>query len=129
MLRGLLVALAVLTSLGCAQPPEPGGVPDQTSLHGLVEAALVFEGGLRRGDNTLRAELTPLQGSGVPLLVSAEALMAGHGHHAQAEHIQAEADGFRATGLNLFMTGRWQVELAVELNDAVDSISFPVDVP
>jgi hypothetical protein len=52
-----------------------------------------------------------------------------HAHEARAGKIERTALGFRASELNLFMTGRWQVELTLELAGSGDSVSLPVDVP
>jgi hypothetical protein len=55
--------------------------------------------------------------------------MAAHAHSAHAASIEADASGFEVDGLNLFMTGRWQLELQLAVGDQLDSANLPVDVP
>ena len=88
-----------------------------------------FEGGVKRGQNALWVELTPLDHATGARLETVEALMAAHGHVAHAGGISATAGGFRAAPLELSMSGRWQVELGLRSDTGSDVVSFPVDVP
>jgi hypothetical protein len=89
-----------------------------------------FEGAVRRGDNALLVDFIALAPAAAMVqLVAIEALMPAHGHRASADRISIDASPFRASGLNLFMTGRWQVELDLRVGETEDFVSFPVDVP
>jgi hypothetical protein len=102
----------------------------QRSQHGLVEATVVLEGSeIARGSNDLSITLRAVEGSAAPTLISVEASMAAHGHRSSAASIVGEGDSFRAVDLDLFMSGRWQVALGVELDASSDVVEFGVDVP
>ena len=117
----------VLTS--CAAPAPAETSVDLISDAGLLEAHVRFAGPVERGDNELLVELAPTSGAGEPRLLAVSAVMPAHAHQARAGSIERTALGFRASELNLFMTGRWQVELTLELAGSSDSVSLPVDVP
>ncbi|MEO6599193.1 MAG: hypothetical protein ABIQ16_04920 [Polyangiaceae bacterium] len=109
---------------------------DQRSEQGLVEATVALETTeLMRGPNdfliTLRAAAADAStDEGAPLLTSVEAVMAAHGHHAGAPSIATETDGtFRVEHLDLFMSGRWQITLGVEVGASSDTVDFALDVP
>lgn len=115
-------------ALGCGAPPAAPASVTLRSEHGLVEANIGFDGPVRRGDNTVIAELWAT-GEGEPRLTAVNAYMVAHNHQAQAARIRATAGGFEASKLDLFMTGRWQVELELTVAEQSDRISMPVDVP
>jgi hypothetical protein len=109
-------------------------VPTRTSADlvsdaGLVEAHVQFVRPVERGDNALLVELTATQGLDTPRLVSVDAVMPAHTHAAHAGSIELSEGGFLARQLNLYMTGRWQLSLGLELAEARDSVSLAVDVP
>lgn len=125
----LPAAFAAVT-LACGAAPSSEGTITATSQGGLVQAHIEFEGAVRRGDNALLVDFVALAPAAATVkLVAIEALMPAHGHRASADRISLDAPPFRASGLNLFMTGRWQVELALRVDEAKDFVSFPVDVP
>jgi hypothetical protein len=117
----------LLTSCADAAPTETS--VDLISEAGLLEAHVRFAGPVERGDNSLLVELAPTSGAGEPRLLAVSAVMPAHSHEAHAGRIERTPSGFRASGLNLFMTGRWQVELILELGGSGDSVGLPVDVP
>ena len=103
---------------------------DQRSEHGLVDATVALDSPtLTRGPNDLSIALRASDPQLAPTLTSVEASMAVHGHHASATNIVRDGDTFRVTGLDLFMSGRWQVTLGVELEDSSDLVEFALDVP
>jgi hypothetical protein len=103
---------------------------DQSSSHGLVEALIALDGHeIVRGPNDLSITLHAANSASLPVLISVDASMAVHGHHASASGIVSEGQTFRAVGLDLFMSGRWQVSLGVELEDSSDLVEFALDVP
>jgi len=103
---------------------------DQRSSHGLVQATVVLDSPkLTRGPNDFSITLRAGNGSSLPVLTSVEASMAVHGHHASASSIVTEGETFRAVGLDLFMSGRWQIALGVELEASSDLVEFALDVP
>jgi hypothetical protein len=99
------------------------------SEHGLVEAAVQFEGPIERGNNSLVVALRPRHGDASASLTSVDAVMPAHTHHAHAASIELTEQGFRVSQLDLYMTGRWQLQLQLELGAEQDSVSMPVDVP
>jgi hypothetical protein len=113
----------------CAEPAASETSVDLISDAGLLAAHVQFAGPVERGDNALLVELSPTHGAGEPRLLAVNALMPAHAHEAHAARIERTPNGFRASELNLYMTGRWQVELTFELADSLDSASLPVDVP
>jgi len=103
---------------------------DQRSSHGLVEAKIALDRPeIVRGPNDLSITLRAADDASLPVLISVDASMAVHGHHASASGIVSEGQTFRAVGLDLFMSGRWQVALGVELEGSSDLVEFALDVP
>lgn len=124
---GLVSALALAA---CGQAPLEQGSVSAISEAGRFEAEVRFEGAVQRGENALFVKLAARSDEAVDVeLLAVDALMPAHGHHAHAEHIDAVEDGFRATRLELFMTGRWQIELGLGAGSEADLVTFPVDVP
>ena len=102
----------------------------QRSQHGLVEATVALEGStIVRGTNDLSITLRADQGSAAPELLSVDAAMAAHGHRTSAARIVGQGGSFRAVDLDLFMSGRWQITLGVELDASSDVVEFALDVP
>jgi hypothetical protein len=103
---------------------------DQRSSQGLVEATVALASPeLARGPNDFSIALRASESAAQPVLVSVEASMAVHGHRATAASIENDGQTFRALGLDLFMSGRWQVALGVELEASSDVVEFALDVP
>ena len=102
----------------------------QRSEHGLVEATVsLVRPEIVRGPNDFSIAFAALDGGTSPVLISVEASMPAHGHHASASSIVSDGQTFRAVGLDLFMSGVWQVALGVELDDSSDLVEFSLDVP
>jgi hypothetical protein len=101
----------------------------QRSEHGLVDATVALEGSeIARGVNDFSITLRATDGSTRATLKSVDATMAVHGHRADASNIVSDGDAFH-TDLDLFMSGRWQIALGVELETSSDLIEFALDVP
>lgn len=124
-----LCSLVWLALTACAGPAATETSVDLISDQGLLAAHVQFAGPVERGENELLVELSPTHGAGEPRLLAVSAVMPAHAHEAHAVSIERTAAGFRANQLNLYMTGRWQVELSLELAESRDSVSLPVDVP
>jgi hypothetical protein len=125
--RCSFVLLLALSS--CAGPTPADTSVELVSERGLITARVDFAGPIVRGDNELLVELRAMDGSAQPRLLAVSALMVAHTHRAQAAEIATIGSGFRVERLNLFMTGRWQLELELGLDATADSVSLPVDVP
>jgi len=133
----LLLGLSLALSACVAAPDDTAQLSlekplAQRSERGLVEASVALDTAeLSRGRNDFLITLRAASASDdAPLLTSVEAVMAAHGHHAGAPGIVPDADGrFRVEGLDLFMSGRWQVTLGVELAADSDTVDFALDVP
>lgn len=128
-LPGSLVALATALVTGCSSPETAQGSGQVLSERGLVDVDVQFEGPVVRGDNSLRVKLDAQTAPEVAELVAVDASMAAHAHTAHATTIMAQDDAFEVQGLDLFMTGRWQLELELAVGGEVDRASLPVDVP
>ncbi|MEI9941381.1 MAG: hypothetical protein WDO69_29530 [Pseudomonadota bacterium] len=103
---------------------------DLRSQHGLVEAAISLDGpDIARGPNDFSITLRATEASSAPVLTSVEGSMVAHGHYASASSIVSDGGTFHAVGLDLFMSGRWQIALGVELEDSSDLVEFALDVP
>jgi hypothetical protein len=145
--------LALVALPACVSAPS-----DASSLNGgrqlvqrsdadLVSATVSLAATtLERGQNDFLIELQPTQDSGsvdsgsvdggsvhggsdVPVLTSATATMPAHGHSVTATSITQDGTVYRVNGLDLFMSGLWQVDLAVELGASSDHVEFSLDVP
>jgi hypothetical protein len=127
-LRALLLGAAAL-GVSCSAPQPAATSVSLVSESGLLDADVHFEGPVVRGNNQLFVALRARSEPGEASLTAVDASMPAHGHEAHAESIVAADDGFRVSGLNLFMTGRWQVSLALTLGEQPDSATLPVDVP
>ncbi|HEY3253473.1 MAG TPA: hypothetical protein VGJ91_05975 [Polyangiaceae bacterium] len=126
---GTLLTACVATPDDVAQLSADHAL-DQRSSHGLVEATVALESPeIARGPNDFSIGLRPLKGTALPVLTGVEATMAAHGHRASAPTIEGDDGTYRVVGLDLFMSGRWQVSLGVELEASSDVVEFALDVP
>jgi hypothetical protein len=124
----VLLSWAALVA-GCGASPSAPETLTQTSDGGAVQARVHFEGGVQHGPNTLSIELSPLRSEGSDAtLESVSAAMPGHGHTAKATSVR-EKDGAFEAAIDLFMTGRWQLELALDSSSGSDRVVMAVDVP
>ena len=95
----------------------------------LVNATVTLqEPSLARGVHNFTVGLSAANGGAAPALLSAEATMAAHGHRADAV-IEPSGTRYQIEDLDLFMSGRWQVTLGVELERRSDVVEFALDVP
>lgn len=123
----LLVGLSL--GLSACSSPEPAAVSMQLmSESGRVSADVEVVTPVVRGENELVVQLEALDG-GRATLVSVDAAMVAHGHRAHAERIEQSEGSFHVGSLDLFMTGRWLIELGLEVDGKSDRASLPVDVP
>lgn len=129
MTRSPLLLTSLLVALSACSSPEPAAVSLQlTSESGRVSAAVDVVTPVVRGENELFVQLEALDGARASL-VSVDAAMVAHGHRAHAGRIEQSGGSFHVGSLDLFMTGRWLVELGLEVDGTSDRASMPVDVP
>lgn len=121
--------LAALLLAACSEPAPADVSASLVSDHGLVDADVRVVAPVERGPNQLFVELRPRSGEGEAALLGVRAVMAAHGHEARAENVERVGSQFHAEKLELFMSGRWLVELELALDEQLDSASLPVDVP
>ena len=96
----------------------------------MVDATVALDSPeIARGPNDFSITLRAAESPALPQLISVEATMAAHGHHANAAGIVSDQGTFRVRDLDLFMSGRWQIALGVELEDSSDLVEFALDVP
>ncbi|HEX2669726.1 MAG TPA: hypothetical protein VHM25_02585 [Polyangiaceae bacterium] len=132
-LASILLASALLAA--CVGAPDDAAQLSgdhalvQRSEHGLVEATVALHGSeLARGVNDFSITLRAADSFAQPTLKSVDATMAVHGHRADATRIVSDGEAFH-TNLDLFMSGRWQIALGVELDASSDVVEFALDVP
>ncbi|HYQ44872.1 MAG TPA: hypothetical protein VER11_22960 [Polyangiaceae bacterium] len=136
--RFVPLAIAVLGSallLACVGAPDDVAQLSadhalvERSQDGSIEATVELESPrITRGVNDFSIALRAAEGYARPVLKSVDASMAVHGHSASAASIVSDGDLFHAD-LDLFMSGRWQVALGVELDASSDLVEFALDVP
>ncbi|MDF3069106.1 MAG: hypothetical protein K0R38_4707 [Polyangiaceae bacterium] len=126
--RGTPVWL-LLSLLSACSAPEPAPATVQlVSDSGRVSADVEIVTPVVRGRNELYVELAPQDGARAAL-VAVDAAMVTHGHRSHAAKIEQEDRLFHVGSLDLFMTGRWLIELSLEVDGEADHASLPVDVP
>lgn len=119
---GLLLA-------ACSSPAPTELSRSLVSEQGLVDVDVRIAAPVQRGDNELFVEVRPHAGSGEAELLGVRATMAAHGHTAPAASLERDGDDYHVFGLELFMSGRWQLELELSLDEHRDGVGLPVDVP
>lgn len=62
-------------------------------------------------------------------LVQASALMPSHGHGSKPPTVERDGEGYRVSNLVLYMSGRWEVRLALRADGRDDEAVVTVDVP
>lgn len=62
-------------------------------------------------------------------VVTVSALMPAHGHGTKPPVVERTADGYRVKELVLYMSGRWEVRLALRAGGRDDEALLTVDVP
>lgn len=129
MKRFWLAVPALSLVWGCSSSEPAATHLSLVSDGGLLNAEVSFVKPIARGENELLVELTPREPGGEGRLLAVDATMAAHAHVAHAEQIDETDAVFHAQKLDLFMTGRWQLELSLALSGTEDTLSFPVDVP
>jgi hypothetical protein len=129
VIRFPLALSPLLLALAACSSPEPAAVSVQlTSESGRVSADVEVVTPVVRGDNELFVQLQARDGARASL-VSVDAAMVAHGHRAHAERIEPSDGAFHVGSLDLFMTGRWLIELGLEVDGKPDRATLPVDVP
>jgi hypothetical protein len=127
--RCIALLLGVTTVVGCSAPAPAETSVSLVSERGLVDADVTIVTPVARGKNQLFVQLRPHMATGDARLLAVDATMAAHAHEAHAEAIDETENGFVATDLDLFMTGRWLLTLELSLADEADQVSLPIDVP
>lgn len=125
----MLVSSWLASLLTACSSPEPAPLSVEVlSDAGWVQVDVEVVSPVVRGNNELFVTLQPREHTAADL-VSVEAAMVAHGHHSRAARIERDAAGFHVTELELFMTGRWLLELELSVDGQPDRASLPVDVP
>ena len=114
---------------GCSSPQAADVSVSLRSDRGMLDADIRISAPVKRGENELSVALRPRDGVSDGQLLAVDATMAAHGHEAHTSQIERIDDEFVAKHLDLFMTGRWLVELQLSVDGEADRVSLPVDVP
>lgn len=87
----------------------------------------VQAGPIRLGKNTLVVSFPTRAGA---LLASASALMPAHGHGSSPPSVEMDDKGeFVVRDLVLYMSGRWELRLALRVDTREDEAIVGIDVP
>jgi hypothetical protein len=121
--------LAPLLLVACSEASPADTSVSLLSDQGLIDADVQVAAPVERGNNQLFVELRPHGVGGDPTLLGVRATMAAHGHTAEAATVARSGRGFLAQDVDLFMSGRWLIELQLSLDEQRDTASLPVDVP
>lgn len=123
--------LAFLTS-GCVESSVEGPTltgPEPLEIHaeksGMALSVALDGDAVIRGENLFLVQL----GDDRATLTAASAVMPGHGHDTASPSIERDETTYRVSGLLLFMPGRWEVTLELDVDGASDHAVFSVDVP
>jgi hypothetical protein len=92
---------------------------------GLALSVVLDGDAVVRGENAFLVRLSDTEAT----LTAASAVMPGHGHDTASPSIELTDNEYRVTGLLLFMPGRWEVTLELEVGGTSDQAVFSVDVP
>lgn len=128
-LRVTSILFGLLLAVACGAPAPTASHMRVESEKGAITAQVDFDGGARRGDNTVNVQLTGADGRATPQLLVVDAAMLAHDHHATAKAVVLEGDTYRVSGLDLFMSGRWLIALELSQGEEADRASFAIDVP
>jgi hypothetical protein len=118
-----------LVLAACSSPAPAELSHSLVSDQGLLDVDIRIVAPVQRGDNELFVDVRPHAASGEAFLLGVRASMAAHGHAAREARLDRDAHGYHVSGLDLFMSGRWQLELALALDEQSDAVGLPVDVP
>ncbi|MBS2012917.1 MAG: hypothetical protein JST00_08525 [Deltaproteobacteria bacterium] len=129
--RALILAATVLAgSAGCGSSTDEASVPlltagtvSVTSRAGTPLSISAVEP-IKLGKN----DLGVTAGAGVEL-VTVSALMPAHGHGTRPPSVERTAEGYRVKELVLYMSGRWEVRLALRAGAVEDEALITIDVP
>lgn len=124
-----VVGLAGLVT-ACGGEGFPAFEGEELSLQsGRVTATVAFDGGVPvQGDNVLLVTLEPTRPDATASLLGLDVLMPAHGHGTNPVVIVDAGDHYRVEELALFMPGRWDITLDLEVGGASEELPFTVDV-
>ena len=120
------LGVVLLLLSGCSTP-EPadarGGRFDVECEAARCSAAIELEAGAPvRGLNRFLVRLTPAEAG----LGAAKAWMLAHGHGSEGLITPGDPN---EVDIDLFMAGRWELELDVVIDETADRLTFTIDVP
>lgn len=126
-------ALAVLVFGGCGSSSEDAALETlsgddgvQISSRERLTVDVRPAGAIRLGKNTF---IVSFPASADAELASVAALMPAHGHGSPPPAIEHTADGFVVRDVVLYMSGRWELRLALRVGPQEDEAIVAVDVP
>lgn len=121
-------ALPCLTACGAEDTTvqvEENKPQDLISNTGSYHVQVATDG-LKAGKNHIRASVvSPRAGT----VVSASAFMPAHGHGTEGAVVTRDGDGYLISDISMFMSGKWEITLALRGGDKDDTLRFYVDVP
>lgn len=97
----------------------------QAESSGMTTTVELDGSSVVRGDNAFWVRLSDADAT----LTGVHALMPAHGHDTAPATIAPSDRGYHVTGLQLFMPGRWEVTLELEVGAMLDRALFSLDVP
>jgi hypothetical protein len=96
-----------------------------SELGGVSAVIATADGRIVRDENALDVWLSdPAAG-----ILEVRAFMPAHGHGTVPPDITHDEEAFHIENLMLFMPGRWDVTLELEVSGEADRVNFSVEVP
>lgn len=130
VLSAALLAIALVACEASADAPDEIPVltsdrPLRVTTTGNVPIEIRSDAPIRKGKNTLFVSFPAHDGE----LASASALMPAHAHGGPTPVIERDGNTFVIKDLVLFMSGRWELRLAVAASDREHEAVVAIDVP
>jgi hypothetical protein len=128
LIAGALVSLVSACVENSVEGPTLSGAEPleiRAEKSGMALSVALDGDAVARGENAFLVRLSDTEAT----LTAASAVMPGHGHDTASPSIELTDTEYRVTGLLLFMPGRWEVTLELEVGGASDQAVFSVDVP
>lgn len=134
MLRGCVAALSMTWIVGgCGADIDdaplralPAAGTVRVSSRDRIDVDVHAAEPIKLGKNTVVVKFPTRAGAE---LTAASALMPAHGHGSPAPVITREGDGYVVKDLVLYMSGRWELRLALRADAHEDEALVGVDVP
>ena len=131
-LAALALCISSIALVGCgaedttAQLEQEAKPQDLVSTTGAYRVQVSSPEAIKVGKNKLHASfVSPRVGT----VLSASAFMPAHGHGTEGATVVRTGDAFVINDISMFMSGKWEITLALRGGEKDDNLRFYVDVP